>query len=37
MSPLCAFIVGLFMGVIVTLFVAGVTASIIDSINNRGD
>ena len=37
MSQLCAFIAGIFMGVIITLLTAGVTVSIIESRNREGD
>ena len=37
MSQLCAFVMGLFMGVIIALLCAGVTVSIIENRNREGD
>jgi hypothetical protein len=37
MSQLCAFVMGLFMGVIITLLTACVTVSIIENRNREGD
>ncbi len=35
MSCACAFIAGIFMGVIITLLTAGVTVSVLESRHNR--